>query len=384
MSIKDVSSGVRTLSTTNQNTGILSAAQQDMLSKAPAEMRPQLEAQMMMGKAQDLLKDLTAQVATVTKNTATAGTAANTAATGANATSNAALDEMFPPRSIKGIFDALVGSGPTTPSTPSTGDSSHPSGSLQTGANGVITTPGGYKIEATSQFEWKVTGPDGKSTRVWGDPHVDEGDGGKWDFKRDSTFVLGDGTRINCSTTDYGNGMTVTKGLEIISGNERVQISDIDKGKGKTGAVTQDGYAHVNSFGGKDVFVMGKETDDWSFGGKEVIGSNNGGESFKLGGALAAGTTQGGKANSNSNFFDKLSNLFGQMSKLFESLSKLSKQLENHNPFEPNRPRPGSPWLQNRQSQIKTSFEDIGRMMDRFNTLQNLNRSVNQNRFLTF
>ena len=33
----------------------------------------------------------------------------------------------------------------------------------------------------------------------------------------------------------------------------------------------------------KDVFVMGKETDDWYFHGKEVLGSNNGGDSFKLG-----------------------------------------------------------------------------------------------------
>src|SRR5688572_20456016 len=75
---------------------------------------------------------------------------------------------------------------------PSPFESSQPQGSLKTDA-GVITTPGGYKIEATSQFEWKITGPDGKTTRVWGDPHVAEGDGGKWDFKRNSTFVLGDG-----------------------------------------------------------------------------------------------------------------------------------------------------------------------------------------------
>ena len=47
------------------------------------------------------------------------------------------------------------------------------------------------------------------------------------------------------------------------------------------GEVTQDGYAHANSFSG-DVFVMGNETDDWSFQGREVTGSNNGGDWFKL------------------------------------------------------------------------------------------------------
>jgi hypothetical protein len=175
---------------------------------------------------------------------------------------------------------------------PSPDDSTHPSGSLKTDG-GVITTPGGYKIEATGQFEWTITGPDGKSTRVWGDPHVAEGDGGKWDFKRNSTFVLGDGTRVNVTTAPWGNGgMTVTSGLEIISGNDRVTVSDIDKGKGVVGSVTQDGYSRANSFGGNDVFVMGSETDDWSYQGKEIIGSENGGESFKLGNDLAAGNAR--------------------------------------------------------------------------------------------
>lgn len=156
----------------------------------------------------------------------------------------------------------------------------------------VITTPGGYKVEATGKFEWTITGPDGKTTRVWGDPHVAEGDGGKWDFKKNSTFVLGDGTKINVTTAPYGkNGMTVTSGLEIISGNDRVTVSGIDKGKGVVGQVTQDGYAHANSFNG-DVFVMGNETDDWSHQGREIIGSKNGGDSFELGNPLAAGNTR--------------------------------------------------------------------------------------------
>ncbi|MDQ3747865.1 MAG: DUF1521 domain-containing protein [Acidobacteriota bacterium] len=174
---------------------------------------------------------------------------------------------------------------------PQPDDGVHPSGSLTTDG-GVITTPGGYKIEPLSQFEWKITGPDGKETRVWGDPHVAEGDGGKWDFKRNSTFVLGDGTKVNVNTAPYGDkGMTVTSGLEIISGNDRITVSGINKGKGVVGEITQDGYAHANSFAG-DVFVMGNETDDWSLQGREITGSNNGGDSFQLGNNLAAGNTK--------------------------------------------------------------------------------------------
>lgn len=213
---------------------------------------------------------------------------------------NQLLADLF--KSFANLFDSLgsgqfnnpssfPGCGCTSP--PVMEDSSHPSGSLKTDGN-VITTTGGYTIEPMSKFEWKITGPDGKSTRVWGDPHVAESDGGKWDFKRNSTFMLPDGTRINVTTAPWGNSnMTVTSQLEVISGNDRVLVTDIDKGKGKIGQITSDGYQHANSFGGNDVFVMGKETDDWSYKGREIIGSNNGGESFKLGNDLAPGVSNG-------------------------------------------------------------------------------------------
>jgi hypothetical protein len=199
--------------------------------------------------------------------------------------------------------------------TPTVGDGCHPEGSLKSDGN-VVTTPGGYKIESTGQFNWKITGPDGKETVVEGDPHVKEGDGGKWDFKRNSSFILGDGTKVNVTTTPYGNGATVSQGLEIISGNDRATISGMDKGKGVTSAITQDGYAHANDFGGNDVFVMGKETDDWSFQGKEIIGSNNGGDSFKLGNDLAAGNTPTNNPNTNTNgndFVKMLSNFVNDL-----------------------------------------------------------------------
>lgn len=173
-----------------------------------------------------------------------------------------------------------------TTSPPVREDCCHPCGSLKVDQqSGVITTPGGYKIEQIGQYEWKITGQDGKWTRFWGDPHVQEsdrsGESTAWDFKRNSTFVLPDGTRINVTTKPFNN-MTVTSQLEVINGNDRVMVTDIDKGKGKVGQVTQDGLQQASDRC-NDVFVMGKETDDWYFKGKEVIGSNNGGESFKLG-----------------------------------------------------------------------------------------------------
>jgi hypothetical protein len=170
-------------------------------------------------------------------------------------------------------------------SPPEFEDSCHPSGSLKVDGN-VITTPGGYQIEALGQNRFKITGPDGSSSEIWGDPHVNESDrngNADWDFKNDSTFVLGDGTRINVSTKPGGrDGMTVTSSIEVISGNDRV-VANLENEKPQISEVTHDGFQHVNSFGGKDVFVMGDNAADWTYQGREIIGSENGGESFKLG-----------------------------------------------------------------------------------------------------
>jgi Domain of Unknown Function (DUF1521) len=183
-----------------------------------------------------------------------------------------------------------------TISPPVREDRCHPTGTLKVDQeSGVITTPGGYKIEQIGQYEWKITGQDGKWTRIWGDPHVQEGDRSgeatAWDFKRDSTFVLPDGTRINVTTKPF-NEMTVTSQLEVINGNDRVLVTDIDKGKGKVGDITHDGLAHTSDRCGRDLFIMGCETDDWYFQGKEIIGSNNGGDSLKLGQARTADMSQ--------------------------------------------------------------------------------------------
>ncbi|HEY0094427.1 MAG TPA: hypothetical protein VGB96_08895, partial [Archangium sp.] len=85
-------------------------------------------------------------------------------------------------------------------------------------------------------------------------------------------------------------------------------------------------------------------------------------------------------------FLGKLGDLFKQMTKLFDTLRKLTEKLEKNNPFE--RPTTNGPhggcWVDRRQSSLKTSFEDIGRMLDKASSLRDLTRSINQNRFRTF
>jgi hypothetical protein len=50
--------------------------------------------------------------------------------------------------------------------------------------------------------QWTVEDHHDKNTfRIWGDPHVSDGKT-KWDFKKNSTFMLEDGTKITVQTTN--------------------------------------------------------------------------------------------------------------------------------------------------------------------------------------
>jgi len=279
----------------------------------------------------------------------------------------------------QGMQSALAAqSCPASP--PVQGDSSHPSGGLQVDKNtGTVTTPGGYKIEQKGQYNWSITGPDGHNTEVWGDPHVKQDGKDAFDFKRNSSFVLGDGTKIDVSTKPYNN-MTVTGSLSITSGNDRVEVSDIDKGKGKVGDVTHDGFQHINDFGKNDAFVMGKTTADWTFQGKKIVGSENGGESFKLGEAMAPMT--------------QVPNKFGGPEKwsqqLGQALNNLFKQLNlppsNFTSFPGHNPYAGNPKQYNagqHMQNLGNAFQHIGDMLKTMNNLFNLTNAVNRHPMFT-
>ncbi|QRK13864.1 DUF1521 domain-containing protein [Archangium violaceum] len=209
--------------------------------------------------------------------------------------------------------------------------------SLKVDKDGKITTPGGYVIEQLGQFEWKITGPDKKETRVWGDPHVEESDGGKWDFKKNTEFVLGDGTRIDVTCKPYGNGATVTGQLDIINGDSHVCVTDIDKGKGKVGQVTFDGDDALFKFNaqGGDRVTMGKTSAEWNFEDREIIGSENQGEKLKTRNELNL-VQQNWKTlfdspSSASDTLKSIQNSFDSVQKLFDSLS--STRSHGFNPF---------------------------------------------------
>jgi hypothetical protein len=234
------------------------------------------------------------------KATATAGGATATATAGAGGAHGAgkalglnvgeAVGEQlkgaigsFAKGFAEGLIDGLTSA--FCPEPPNPSDNAGKIGSLKTdAAAGIIETGGGYKIEMKGQFEWNIIGPDGNKTRIWGDPHVETiGKDGKiqekWDFKKDSTFVLPDGTKINVKCAPWGNGsMTVTSQLEILHGNDRVVVTDIDKGKGKVGQVQQ---GVIESFKTEQTFVAGRNVADWYYDGHQVL-ANLGGEADRF------------------------------------------------------------------------------------------------------
>jgi hypothetical protein len=156
-----------------------------------------------------------------------------------------------------------------------------PHGRLRVEGN-TIYTPGGYKVEFLGNTTWKITSPDGKSTKIWGDPHVHETDGGRWDWDdKTMTFTLPDGTKITANATGK---LGVTTDVHVYYGNQRISVNGVD-GKPQIGQLHYDGYAHdVQMRDGSRVF-LGGDGDDWfkeAAGGREIIGGG-GYSDLKLG-----------------------------------------------------------------------------------------------------
>jgi len=90
-----------------------------------------------------------------------------------------------------------------------------------------VRTGGGYTVEMKGH-ELHLYDPDGECfTRIWGDPHVDEGCDGKddWHFGNDSTFVLPDGTKICLDTEPNAKGEYYVVGVDVLQGSTRYHYS---------------------------------------------------------------------------------------------------------------------------------------------------------------
>lgn len=134
-------------------------------------------------------------------------------------------------------------------------------------------TAGGYTIVFDGHSEsMKVYGPDQQPgdkplANVWGDPHVAESDGTKWDFTEDGDMILPDGTMLAMDTT-ANTGRSLLEKVDIINGSDHVSVSGISKNQPKAGLVRADGFAwradHIARFAGTDhrSFVLGTRDDE--------------------------------------------------------------------------------------------------------------------------
>jgi hypothetical protein len=122
-----------------------------------------------------------------------------------------------------------------------------------------VFTEDGYIIRSEGKEQaWTITNPDGKVTRIWGDPHVVESDGDKWDFKERSSFLFGN-NKVTIETVPYGNGQTLTSKISIYNGDSRVSISGIDQDKPIFEAIAKDAELDDAIREDGDIFILGKE-----------------------------------------------------------------------------------------------------------------------------
>jgi hypothetical protein len=118
----------------------------------------------------------------------------------------------------------------------------------------AVRTLDGFVVRAEGRDQaWSITGPDGKTTRIWGDPHVTESDGDKWDFLNRATFMFGK-NKATVEVVPAGNGQTLSARLTIYSDYERVTIDGIDKDKPSITAASTDGLQHDASLADGEIY----------------------------------------------------------------------------------------------------------------------------------
>ena len=134
-------------------------------------------------------------------------------------------------------------------------------------ANGdVFITGDGQRIDVKGHdvriYSKNADGTYKRETRIWGDPHVNEGGGGDdWHFGDDSTFILPDGTKICLNTEETSPGVFVVKGVDIMSGEDHAYTGLSPDGQTRPAGVDQGRLAwdeaHRDSHGSSGgVFAM--------------------------------------------------------------------------------------------------------------------------------
>jgi hypothetical protein len=184
----------------------------------------------------------TAQGSPVSSNGSSAGSSGTTGSSVPNTTTGGSQSQNASGSSVNGS---------ATPTNQQTGEAQSNRSVFDVMRNDIgqisVRTLDGFLLRTEGKDQaWTITGPDGKTTRIWGDPHVQESDGKKWDFLNRSTFQFGN-NKATVEVVPAGNGTTLSARITIYSGSERVTIDGIDKNKPSVAAVGNDGKQHDDS-----------------------------------------------------------------------------------------------------------------------------------------
>ncbi len=129
-----------------------------------------------------------------------------------------------------------------------------------------VKTKDGYKIQFTGEkCEWAITSPDGRTTRIWGDPHVVESDGDKWDFTERSSLKFGD-NKITVHTKKLENGTSVTDTVTIYNAKDRITITEIDENKPRIKKWSLDADSHDRNVTDGNIYslkVFSSKSESW-------------------------------------------------------------------------------------------------------------------------
>ena len=166
---------------------------------------------------------------------------------------------------------------PTEPPPSSGGSSGCPSGEPFK-VNGNTVDTGRYCITASNEESGRLEVTDkqtGKKFKVWGDPHIETGDGDKTDFyKKAATFELPDGTKITVDPTN-GEGKTFIEKVAITRGDQAAEMTGF-RGDLKTELKSGQGQALDQQYeDGTVLKTKNGEIDDLVLpNGQEITGNN--------------------------------------------------------------------------------------------------------------
>lgn len=129
--------------------------------------------------------------------------------------------------------------------------------SVNEAGQATVKTEDGFVVTFLGKNQaLSIMAPDGKTTKIWGDPHVTESDGDRWEFKARSTFCFGNNKLTIETCTKPGFELTFCDTVTLYNGRDRFTISDIDIDKPRLVGWKLDGARHDAAQEDGDVYLL--------------------------------------------------------------------------------------------------------------------------------